>query len=527
MNETVEQTRLRIEAFIKEKAPDIDLTPGSVLSELLTQHSAEAQNEVYNTVAAIEAAKTVKDVLASSEDTFSETIDRLASNYDTYRNEGKNANGRLKIYVSQAKAYFIPDGLRFVQPNLSFVYRTVTSYSVSASSTPVGLKQEGSQFYFIVPVEAIEVGKDKQVAHGTKFALENPAALPEFVDASAFGAFSEGEDKESDRELISRFRLGLSTKSLITPYAIEAVMRDRYPNFRAVSVISTGDPEEIRGKENPLGITTPGMVDVYARMSYALATVTQTLTGNKITSGPNNGKWQVDVKATDVPGFYKVSSIVKNASNEAGTEAFTSVTYGYDSTLYARKNSVASAQQARFSKYQTCTVIFPYSGGSATTLQFDVTFLYQPQISEIQDLFLNDSERIPCADYLVRGIVPCNTSISLKLIKNSSLDAVDVKAIKADIFNYVNGLNIGEPVSASKIVDICHNYNIKRVDLPVFMTGSIFVPYSATDEVIYISGTDTLEVPQVPAKGVTPNTTAFFVNYFDENGNESIGVETT
>jgi hypothetical protein len=58
------------------------------------------------------------------------------------------------------------------------------------------------------------------------------------------------------------------------------------------------------------------------------------------------------------------------------------------------------------------------------------------------------------------------------------------------------------------------------------MNGSILVPYSNKDEVVYISGTDTLEIPDLPEKGITPFTTTFFINYFDEKGNETIGVET-
>ena len=522
--ETVEQTRLRIEEFVKEKAPQIDISPGSVFSELLTGLQAQAQNEVYNQIANIEAAKTVKDVLASATDTFSETIDRLASNYSTYRNEGKKANGQLKVWVSKGKTYYLPEGTRFVQPNLNFEYVTVTNYTISSATSPVQLKQEGTSFYFVIPVEAVDIGKDKQVAHGTKFAISNSSYLPEFVDAEAYGAFTQGEDKETDKELITRFQLGLSVKNLISPNAIDTVLKDKYPNFRLAAVRGIGDPEEIRGSNNPFGIVLPGMVDVYVRMSYALSTVVITLPGNRIMSGPDEGQWQLDIPADAVPGFYKVVSIVKHQSNEAGTQTFHNIAYGYDTSLYEKKNNINSVQEARFSKYQTCSLRFGY-GSTDPTDQFDVTFLYQPQLADIQAEFLNNAERVPCADYLVKAIVPCNVSVNVKLVKNNSLDSIDVASIKSDIFNYINGLPIGESVSASRIVDICHNYGIKRVDLPVVMKGSIFVPYSLTDEVIYISGTDTLDIPNLPDKGVTPYTTSFFVNYTDENGLDQIGVE--
>jgi hypothetical protein len=523
--ETVAQTRLRIETIIKEKAPDIDLSPGSVLGELLTQYVAVAQNEQRNDVLAIEAAKVVKDVLDSATDTFSPTIDRLASNYDTYRNEGKNASGFVKVTVNRGRTYFIPEGFQFVQPNLNFTYATITDYTITPTSSPVTLKQDGETFFFIIPVEATAIGKEKQVSYGTRFALANPASIPEFVGATAASAFLQGEDKENDRELITRFRLGLSTKNMISPIAIESMLKDNYPGFRSVSVRGIGDPEDIRGANNPFGITVPGMVDVYVRMTDSLPTTTIQLTGSLITSGPNTGYWQIQIPADAVPGFYKVISIIRHGGSEAGTQTFRSVTYNYDDALYIKKNVVNSVQEARFTKYQAATVVFAYPSTNAIEV-FDVTFLYQPSVADVQANFLDDAKRIPCADYLVKGIVPCNVSVKVRIVKKSALDTVDINAIKADIFKYVNGLTIGESISASKIVDICHNYDIKRVDLPVILKGSVIAPFSSTDSTIYISGTDTLVIPNNSSVGVTPYTTAFFINYFDENGNEAISVET-
>ncbi len=515
--ETVEQTRLRIEAFIKENAPSVDISPGSVFSELLVKLQAQVQNEGSNAISDVSVGKYIADVLASSVDTYNEIIDKIASNYNTYRNEGKKANGQIKIVVSKLKNYYIPDNFIFEQPNLNFKYTTVTSYTISSNT----LKTEGANYYFTIPIEAVEVGKEKQVSSGTRFITNPTNFIPELVDVYAIGAFVDGENKETDKELITRFRLGLTTKNLVSTNSIEAVLKDRYPSFKSVSVRGAGDVEMVRGKNNLIGLASPGFADVYVRNAFSLPTKTVTLSGEKISSSPDI--WSITIPATTVPGFYKIVSIVKKGSNEVGTQKFNSVVYGYDNTNYSKKNNVNNAIEARFSKYQTCVVTFEYTS-SGSLADFDVTFLYQPQIEEMQDIFLSDSERIPCADYLVKAIVPCNVAIKLKLVKTNELDtSVDIANIKTDIFNYVNSLRIGEALSASKLVDICHNYPIKRVDLPVQLSGTIIVPYNL-DESLYISNTDILEIPNRPDKGVTNFTTSFFLNYFDEKGTETIGI---
>jgi hypothetical protein len=148
-----------------------------------------------------------------------------------------------------------------------------------------------------------------------------------------------------------------------------------------------------------------------------------------------------------------------------------------------------------------------------------------PHLAEMQDLFLDNKTRVPAADYLVRAVIPCNVSIFLKAAKKTATQTVDVAGIKRDIFNYVNSLSMGEAVNASNIVNIAHNYNVRQVELPVLMTGSVLLPTATGNTSLVIRGTDTLEIPNRSADGVTKNTTAFFLNYFDSTGKESIGVQ--
>jgi hypothetical protein len=184
-----------------------------------------------------------------------------------------------------------------------------------------------------------------------------------------------------------------------------------------------------------------------------------------------------------------------------------------------RNNEISVASDSRFTKYQTAVATFTYTetptvavGGSA---QFKISASYQPNILEMQNLLLQDDERLACADYLVKAAVPCMVSLSLNLVKKRSTDtytSLNLQNLKKDIFTYINSIPFGGELHASNIVDICHNYDIKRVDLPVTMTGQILCPDNGAP--ITLTDTDVLTIPTNVARGVTPKTTLYFIDYY-------------
>lgn len=525
MQTSADELKTKLELLLKESNPNADFSPGSVLSELVGKLTAVAQLDLRNETAKLSASSTVKAVLDATEDTFNPIIDKLASNYDTYRNEGKKSVGRIKVFVSQNKTYFIPKGLTFTQPNLLFNYVTTAAYTIStASNADLKLKAEGASFYFIVPVEAVDAGLDNNVATGTKFTISTNDILPELVNAEAYGAFSSGQSKETDRELITRFKVGLATKNLVSSYAINSVLKDTFLGFKSASVIGVRDPEMKRASHNIFGIATPGKADVYVRSSTALTTVQLTLNGRRITSGADTGRWEIDIPANAAPGFYRVLSIIASKGGLAGTSTFHRVTYGMDTSLYTNCNELTGAKDARFTRYQTCNIVFNHES-TETTAPFDLTLLTQPNLNEIQELFVSGASRIPCADYLVKAVVPCEVSVFLKLVKRPGASTIPVNSIKADIFSYINNVEIGEELEVSQIINICHNYDIKRVDLPAIVRGRIIVPYSTTDEYINLTGTDSLLIEDNLAKGISKKNTAFFASYYNGDGRETIGIE--
>jgi hypothetical protein len=541
MAESIAQTRARLEAFIADNFADADIAPGSVLSELLIKLSATLHNEIHNDIDAISQTQYVSSALDSATDTYNDVINSIASNYNVSRNEGRKVTGRIKVTVSSSKTYFLEKGFTFQQPNLKFQYLTTTPYevvfrdaSVTLTDGQLRLVQEGSKFYFIVSVEAATVGQEAvggdknntQVTNLTRFALGGTSKLDGFVQAEAYGNFSSGQDIETDRELITRFKEGLANKSVTSPKSLTSVLKINFPTLKNISVVGSNDPELVRNKANLFGISTFGMADVYIRTSDSIETTTIAMTGTRVDSST----WQIVINKSTVPGFYRVVSVTPTSPGSTGTYVIKTTSYGYQADSTTRNNFINVPSDARLTKYQTCTLTFEATNiaASTTTTTFNVLISYSPLVQDIQDYLISDQNRVACADYLVKAVIPCEVSLQLNLFRKFPLDEVPVSSIKRDIFSYINNLTFGEDLVISKIIDICHNYNIKRVDLPIEVSGTILIPGVSKDQSILITGEDSLSIPTVLDKGISKNTTAFFVNYLKEDGQtDNIGISVT
>jgi hypothetical protein len=536
MSETIAQTITRLTAFIQEKAPSVDVSPGSVFNELIVGLEGQIQNQVYNDISAISTEQAVSDALNSITDTYSSVIDKLASNYDVYRNQGGYSTGTLKVYVTANSNYTISAGVTFVQPNLNYTYTNLTQLSVyptSSESSPK-LVAENGLYYFTLQVQASIIGVKSTIGNGTLFALATANQIPNFVKAIAAGAFSPGLDIETDKLLIARFRNGLGTKNLLSANSITHQLANTYPGFQSVHLADTLSPVNIRSTTNPLAIKIPSCVDVYVKNGIVIPTVQTNVVGTYVAATGASGDlqavaehWDLYIPATLIPGFYRIThvTIVDPAVTDIVYQKFQTV-YGHDQNA---ANLIPNPAAARYSAHQNAVVrVFHPNTGDSSALTFQITAIAPPNIVDIQATFSDPDNRIPCADYLVKGIVPCMVSLSLAIVKNNIADVVDMTALQGDIFSYINGLKVGESIAVSQIVKLCHQHNIARVDLPIVLNGRILAPYKSVNEVVdhevVIAGSDYLEIPDIPSKGITRQNTMFFLNYFDDNGMSNINI---
>jgi hypothetical protein len=530
MSEQIQQTVDRLTAFISQTYADADVSPGSVLSELLIKLSAVIQNEQYNFIASLNQSSSIKQALDSTTDTYSPAIDLIASNYNTDRSTGKYATGKLKITVSSRGNYLVSKSVMFIQPALGLRYKVDKTYRVSPTPDlndgELQLKKSGETYFFILPVQAEKVGSEYQVSSGSIFNLLPPSTIAYFTRAEAYGNFTTGLPIDTDKEVVKKIKKTLGSRRLESPAGIANRLSEIYPTFQTLSVCGANDPELTRAKDNIFGISTFGKADVYVRTSVGPEVKVARLEAVKTAES----SWELTLDSDFSGGFYRVISILPASDSVllSGALNITETVYSYRQFQGARNNEIPKLIDARFSKYQTARIKFNYVedlevaeatpvGGRA---DFEVAVSCQPYITEIQDLLLSDSERFACADYLVRAALPCFISLEIGLVRKRTSDtyeSLNLNSLKQDIFNYINTIPFGEDLYASKIVDICHNYDISRVNLPLSIQGNILCNDGTT---IAVSGSDLLTIPTNIPKGVSKKTTLYFIDYFRESAGE-------
>lgn len=507
MSETISDTQIRLKAFTEETNPDVDLAPGSVLNELVIKLAATSQNPLINDQLALGQTNSITAALNSTEDTYNPIIDAISSNYGTVRNQGRKATGKLKIVVASSGAFYIKSGAVFTQPVLKLNFVTTSAYTarLTPADGELQLYKNGNLFYFIIPVVAENGGPEYQLSDQS--AISTTEQIRDLVEIKSYGSFTSGLAVETDKELLTRIQAGLANKTLLTGNSIKSRLHDSFENFKDVSIVGANDQEMTRSKRNLFGISTLGMVDVYVRTSNGVETTLLTKTAVK----GEDGLWSVDFDYTEAAGFYRIIAITPTGT--ALTGSLLSVqNFDFSTSNLDVVNKVYDKYEARFTKYQTANVTFEYQDpAGATSADFDFLISYQPNVLDIQELFLNGNEQIACADYLVKAALPCYVSIGLKLHRRNAKAEFPADQLKKDIFNHVNNIKFGEHLYVSSIVDICHNYEIKYVELPVKLTGEIFSNHST---IVTVTDNDVLKIPTVADLGISPKTTVFITDYF-------------
>jgi hypothetical protein len=525
MAEILQETVDRLTTFISENYSEADVAPGSVLSELLIKLAAAVQNQQYNYIDSLSQGRAISQILQNETDSYLPIVDLIASNYNTSRSEGKRVTGNIKVTISSPNTYSFVDNLTFIQPALGLRYVVTAAFDIEEepdlTNGELKLYEKNGTYYFILPVVAEDVGTEYQVSSGTVFSVVEPFFINNFVKAEAYGNFTSGAPIDTDKQLVAKFRQTLGSSRFESSAGIANRIKQQYPSFQTLSVVGANDPEMLRSKQNVLGISTFGKSDVYVRTSMGPELKTAVVTGKKL----QNGKWVIELDNSFCSGFYRLSSIlpVVDDISISGTLLTSNITYGYRQFIGTRNNEINNALEARFSKYQTARIEFIYNetpnlsvapGQPIPTKEFEITAIYQPYIEEIQNLLISDNERFACADYLVKAVLPCFVSLEIPVVKKQSTDTYDsleLNKLKQDIFTYINTIPFGEDLYASRIIDLCHNYDIARVDLPVILKGDIFCNDGS---IITITDTDYLSIPTNINKGVSKMTTLYFTDYY-------------
>ena len=474
--------------MLRTKYPKLDLRRGTVLRDLLvdadaavgTMFSLQADEQRLAS-SLLELSKRAE----AGESVDAADVNAILSNFDMESNTGTKARGSVQVYVSSNNRHTLLAGARFhTVDGVHFVSTSDVEAVANPSGNQVRQYEGVSNWWYLVPVEAEEVGAAGNISQGT--ALEPDSGIADFVSAAAFATFSEGSDLETLDTTVARIKNSLSVRALTSGTSVEAILRDRFDEtdnpIVAVSLCGYANRAQLRDKHNLFGTAVGGRVDVYVRnftgipVTSALVKTGTLLEVNKDDEGNDLGTadFEFTVGHDEVPGII-APYLISDADAKSLSSYRYKVAYAADVSSTWHDFRVAEPEYGP-NAYETANTVWrdavitvqgvPYTPEefSAGQKDFRVVMTRLPVADEIQDLVDDGLVRNEGADYVVRGPMIVNMGVKA-VVRYSYATGFDVSKAVAALSEYVNTRGFVGRVTRSEVAAVCSKLGAVSVDL--------------------------------------------------------------
>lgn len=524
----VQQNHALLRQLMQELNPNIDVLRG-VLDDHLNYLGAILDTAVETNVSLSERSRSLLEITKSPALADDEIVDSVLSNFRITRKTGTKASGNVTIVVSKLSSVTIAknttltaNGLQFRTTN-AFVAKTTVNNVIEETDRLLTPTVNGN-YSFIVDVEALAEGQESRLAKDTTLTLSSPPL--NFVEAYVTSDFQEGEDPETNEELLARLDEGVTSAVMAGRASMLATITSfsEFSRIVSSSIIGMGQPEMLRDKHWIFPIGGGGRVDWYIRPQQQ-ANLTAVTVEATLIEKTNDGKgiWQFSLTRTQAPGFYDIVQIVPTTDEYTGTYEITEDIRGFDisesETLPSFIPDIETASEAAYSRYQTATIKFRDIDRSTADLDvgdkadYIATLRGFPLIAEIQDKVNLYTIHHPAGDVLVKAPIPCFVQLSFTIQRLEGTEEPDIDTIKNELAAVINLYGFKGKLPASVLTDKIHNYLAEnQYCSAIDMHGTIRTP---AGEKIKIRSTELLEIPNLPEDLVTPRTVCFITSPSD------------
>ena len=239
-----------LETYINEAFPDLDLSPGSVMRDIIVNLYAALEQRVRTEQATILRSNSLLEITADPDLADETQVNRVLSNYNITRSEGVKASGFVKFVVDSDSTTLVPVGTKLTMGNLVFKVssniRAISSTETVLQSGDIKLIQgTAGSFFFNVPVEAELPGSAYNIKEGTKVSGFTPK-IGRTISAEAAQTMLGGKDTETNEELLTKLKQGVVGKILGGRAHIEAKLKAEFPYVISAGATGFGDPEMSR-----------------------------------------------------------------------------------------------------------------------------------------------------------------------------------------------------------------------------------------------------------------------------------------
>ena len=449
---------------IKASDPKLDTRLGTVLRSLLVNPEARMDATTTKQIEYVRKStslKALQEAVAAGEEVDTDDVNAILSNFNIRSSEGTKSEGIVKIVVADgAQSYTVSEGTEFETVD-GLVFRATTTVTAKAGSS-VPLYEGTAGYFFLVPVQADEVGASYNLPKGTSLTVN--ASVYTFVSAEAYKSFDGGSDVADLTETIEKIPSGLAIRGFVSKSACEGMLRDEFDSGKYpildCSTVGYGNSAQRRDKHNPFGVGIGGRIDLYVRNFGDLFTITKTVIGTR----ESEGVYRLHLSAEDFPGGCWVKS-VSDIANVASSLEFT-CSRTVDRTTWHDIDTKDSSETFNtvWQGFDITAEEVPEEGEPSDIREFSVCVYCLPQSTELQSFVDKENIRSVATDVVVRCPIICNVSVKAT-IRYDPANPVAEEDAKYRIRKYVNSLGFVGRLTRSEIVHILKDCGAVSVDL--------------------------------------------------------------
>jgi len=220
---------------IKQLNPEIDVRPGSVVSDLLINPLVSILKDYTTKQDLILNNQSLEDLSLISE----EAMDAIAANFLMERNTGAYSTGTVVLYFNEPRTLTIPIGTQFSDSTGNKVFETTINYSITQGT--MVLNRDDYPYYNTGPIaiRGIQAGENYNVAANAIVRNLSLAITPARI--TNLEATSAGTDRETNAEFYERIITSFYNPTTASVAGIEKLLADNFSGLTDVVIVGAGD----------------------------------------------------------------------------------------------------------------------------------------------------------------------------------------------------------------------------------------------------------------------------------------------
>jgi len=454
--------------IINNKYPNLDLSRGTVLRELLIKPAASIYADDTNRLDMLQSQYSIDQVYKSGQE--AETTNLLLSNFLTTLDEGSKSTGQVVLRLMFDQDYVISEDLRLETADNIALKPVRETKLISTTSHTEGIQIEAKDDYYfaIVDMEAVDAGPESNIPQQTT--LDTTTHFSGFTSAVTYTDFIGGQASETSQETIDRLSYNISNRSLESNTSITAKLTNQFPAIKELSVLGMGDREQLRDKHYVVAVG--GRIDIYPKTFSEMpvkALRKMAVKREEVMLDDSTRSYiAVDISREDVPGFYMVRGIYKYSDIESiGSMIFedrrkADLTQSFHDIKIVEENKdlgiLSDYRESTYSIYQTGELEL-LSGNPKEGEEYRIDVYYTPYLKDIQEYVDHRDVRNLNTDIVVRSPLVGITSLkaTIKLKDFASASDLDIVEAKQSLMDFVNNRGFTNILSKDQLSGVLLN----------------------------------------------------------------------